>query len=50
MDEPYYPEICPKCGCMVLYVSAFRDGYVMWLSIFCAECHYHWREKVRLDL
>ena len=49
-EEIVYPDECCKCRSKNVLVSDFIDAYIIWLTIYCQDCHNKWREKIDLTI
>lgn len=49
-EEIVYPEECPKCRCHKVLHSDWSNGQYLYLSLYCQECGYFWRETIDFDI
>lgn len=50
MDTIIYPDECPKCRCQKVLHSDWVCGQYVFLSLYCQECGYFWRETIDFDI
>jgi hypothetical protein len=50
MGKIVYPDECPKCRCHNILCSEWKDGQYLFLSLYCQECNFFWRETIDLDI
>lgn len=50
MGEIVYPSECPKCRKHNVLHSDWSHGQYLYLSLYCQECGYFWRETIDFDI